>query len=300
MKTFDKAISWLYRHGRPIDVARYEYLFLSRDKDTCINALISYQNEDGGFGHGLEPDSQNPFSSPVTTWMAFEIMEELELDNSSEIVKNTLRYLTEDAPMKDGFYLSTIPTNNNYPHAAWWTYSSEGSVWGYNPTAAIIGFIYKYAMNKKQKNTASEMIQKAIHSFIQKPSDNMHEIRCFIDMVNFIDDDLSKFNENQKFSEILLKQIDHNLEKDSSLWFKTYCVRPLQFFDRPFGFGFDKFQNLAELEANMILDSLNKDGIWDVTWNWENYKEEEAIAMRDWKSSLIIGYLKILKAYKII
>ena len=109
----DNTIAWLYRNGRPLDVARYNYLFLNKDKQLVINLLKSYQNKDGGFGHGLEPDSQNPFSSPITTWMAFEIFEELGLDKNHEIIKNTITYLTDAAPKRDGLYLSKIPTNNN-------------------------------------------------------------------------------------------------------------------------------------------------------------------------------------------
>jgi hypothetical protein len=74
----------------------------------------------------------------------------------------------------------------------------------------------------------------------------------------------------------------------------------LQYFDKASGFAYEQFADLAKQEADMIMDSLNKEGIWDTTWEWDNYKEAEAIAMRDWKSSLIIGYLKMLKAYEII
>lgn len=292
-------IAWLYRNGRPLDVARYNYLFLNKDKQSVIDVLKSYQNLDGGFGHGLEPDSQNPFSSPITTWMAFEIIEELDLDNSHEIVKNVVTYLTEIAPKRDGLYLSTIPTNNNYPHAPWWTYSQEGSVWGYNPSIAIAGFVYKNHFKSEQKQQAVELIQRGIDDFLKKPSDNMHEIRAFLDMVNYVKD-LSPFDKYQEFLEKLLYQVDITLEKNPEIWFKAYCTRPLQYFDKQDGFGYYKFSDLAKLEASMILNSLNKDGIWDVTWDWDNYPEAKTLAMRDWQSSLIIGYLKILKNYDLL
>jgi len=292
-------VAWLYRNGRPLDVARYSYLFLNKDKQLVIDVLKSYQNLDGGFGHGLEPDSQNPFSSPITTWMAFEIIEELDLNNSHEIVKNVVAYLTESAPKRDGLYLSTIPTNNNYPHAPWWTYSQEGSVWGYNPSIAIAGFVYKNHFTYEQKQQAVELIQRGIDDFLKKPSDNMHEIRAFLDMVNYVKD-LSPFDKYQEFLEKLLYQVDVTLEKNPDIWFKAYCTRPLQYFDKQEGYGYEKFSDLAKLEASMILNSLNKDGIWDVTWDWDNYPEAKILAMRDWQSSLIIGYLKILKNYDLL
>ena len=294
-----RAIKWLYRNGRPLDVARYEYLFLNKSNELVISTLLSYQNEDGGFGHGLEPDSQNPFSTPIQTWMAFEIIEELDLDNDHPLIRNTINYLINHAPMQEGLYLATVPTNNSYPHAPWWTYSPEGCVWGYNPTIAIAGFIYRHANGENEKEFAAEIITKAIKVFLEKPSDNMHEIRAFLEMINFVGD-LSGFKGYQDFLDKIVEQIDYTLEKNSALWFKTYCVRPLQYFDKASGFAYEQFADLAKQEANMIIDSLNKEGIWDTTWQWENYKEAEAIAMRDWKSSLIIGYLKMLRAYEII
>lgn len=295
-----RTIKWLYRHGRPIDVARYEYLFLNSSKDSVINALTSYQNEDRGFGHGFEPDSQNPFSTPVQTWMAFTVIEELKLDKDHILITSIIDYFLNKAPRKDGFFLATIPSNNNFPHASWWSYSPEGSVWGYNPTIAIAGFIYKYSTDSSAaKAEAETLIQKGIDDFLVSPSNNMHEIRCFLEMVEMVKD-LSIFNHYQEFLELLLKQIDINLEKNTDLWFKAYCVRPLQFFDKPNGFGFESFKELAYLEASMILKHLNQDGVWDITWDWDDYPIAKELAKRDWQSSLIIDYLKILDAYKII
>lgn len=295
----DKTIAWLYRNGRPLDVARYEYLFLNKNKDLVEKILRSYQNPDGGFGHGLEPDSQNPFSSPIQGWTALEIIEELELDGNHLIVKDLLDYFINKAPKKDDFYLATIPSNNSYPHASWWTYSSEGSIWGYNPTIAIAGFIYVYSLENDDVENSKKVIQKAIDDFCKNPSNNMHELRAFLEMVNRIKD-LSKFNNHQLFLEKLLEQIDFNIESNSDLWFKTYCVRPLQFFDKPNLFGYQKFETLAIKEAQMILSFLNKEGYWDITWDWDDYPEFKLVAKRDWQSIMIIEYLKILRDYKII
>ncbi|MDY0023945.1 MAG: hypothetical protein RBR66_03350 [Candidatus Izemoplasmatales bacterium] len=298
----DKLISiknWLYHFGRPLDVLRYEYLFLKNNKDLYKKLLMTYQNPDGGFGHGIEPDSLNPNSSPIQTWMAFEMIEELELTNEDKIVKDVLNYLINLAPKKDGLYLSTIPTNNEFPHASWWSYAEESSVWGYNPTIAIAGFIYKYGLDKTQKDYAIKIIQRAINDFNKKPSEEMHELRAFLEMVSYVGD-LSDFFESQIFLNNLEIQISNSIEKDSSLWFSTYCVRPLQYFDKPNGFAYKKHQNLAKKEASMILDSLNKKGYWEVTWQWSEYLEDWIISKQAWRSSLIIGYLKILTAYKII
>ena len=76
-QTYLKARSFIYRNARPLDIARWQYHFEGGSKDAVLTALSSYQNEDGGFGHALEPDAWNPNSSPIQTWVAMEILREI-------------------------------------------------------------------------------------------------------------------------------------------------------------------------------------------------------------------------------
>src|SRR5205807_10404032 len=40
--------------------------------DGVVDTLRGYQNADGGFGHGLEPDKRCPFSQPIDVEMALD------------------------------------------------------------------------------------------------------------------------------------------------------------------------------------------------------------------------------------
>lgn len=51
--TFEKAKIFLYRNARPLDLAQFQYHFENEDKETVMNILSYYQNEDGGFGHAV-------------------------------------------------------------------------------------------------------------------------------------------------------------------------------------------------------------------------------------------------------
>lgn len=46
----EKAQEFIYRNARPLDLARWNYLFENGDKENVLKILSSYQNEDGGFG----------------------------------------------------------------------------------------------------------------------------------------------------------------------------------------------------------------------------------------------------------
>jgi hypothetical protein len=295
-----RAKDWLYRYGRPLDVARYEYLFSNGQKSRVIDVLKSFQNLDGGFGHGLEADSFNPFSSPIQTQVAFEIIDELALEADHEIVMSTIKYLKEKAPRKDGLFLASIPSNNIFPRASWWTYSAEGAIWGYNPTIALAGFMYKYG-NKDNSVMieAKSLIQQGIDDFNNNSVDNMHELKCFLQMANLVED-LSEFTNHELFLEKLSNQIEKNLEQNKDLWFRAYCARPLLFFEEPKGHCFPRFSQLTKENVEMILKNMNKDGIWDITWEWNDYLQESSRSKVYWQSYLIVSYIKSLKAFKVI
>lgn len=83
MNTYQKARTFIYRNARPLDIARWQYHFEGGSKKAVLTALAVYQNEDGGFGHALEPDCWNPNSAPIQTWTATEILREIDFTDST-------------------------------------------------------------------------------------------------------------------------------------------------------------------------------------------------------------------------
>ena len=98
MKTMETAKNFIYRNARPLDFARWQYHFENGSREAVLKALAAYQNEDGGFGHGLEADCFNPNSSPIQTWTAIEILREVRMtDRRNPMIQNILRYLESGA-----------------------------------------------------------------------------------------------------------------------------------------------------------------------------------------------------------
>jgi hypothetical protein len=71
---FREIRAWMYRNARPIDLMRWKHRYEGGGGAAIVALLRSYQNEDGGFGHGLEADNWNPNSSPYTTGTAIELL----------------------------------------------------------------------------------------------------------------------------------------------------------------------------------------------------------------------------------
>ena len=58
--SFDRARTFVMEQGREMDRRLLSFHFDDGPRAAVLEELANYQNEDGGFGRGLEPDVQMP------------------------------------------------------------------------------------------------------------------------------------------------------------------------------------------------------------------------------------------------
>lgn len=157
-ETYNRLKTWIYRYARPLDFFWWKCVIEGEGSDAFFEVMSAYQNEDGGIGHAIEPDSWNPNSSPYqSNWWGPEELMEMGIDKNSKIIQGILRYLDNGEYMTEDGWPWAIPSNNYYPHAPWMRYSSENTP-GYNITVTsnLIGFIFLFASRD------SELFQKGL------------------------------------------------------------------------------------------------------------------------------------------
>ena len=54
------AATFLHANARVLERRRFEHLFEGGPKAPVLDALRAYGNDDGGFGHAIEPDMRAP------------------------------------------------------------------------------------------------------------------------------------------------------------------------------------------------------------------------------------------------
>ena len=293
---YQKTQKWIYRHARPLDIARWQYHFENGSKDNVIKVLSFYQNIDGGFGHALEPDSWNPNSAPIQTWVATEILREIEVtDQSCTVIQGILKYLASGADFNDHSWSNTVISNNEYPHAPWWHAESESSCkTDYNPTACLAGFGLVFAKKNSQVYKICKRIaQEATEAYLKGGLlDDMHTVLCYIRLMEYCEKIDEQVIDLEALKAKLREQVSYSITKDTSIWETSYICRPSQFFNTRESIFYETNQKIAEYECEYILKTQLDDGTWDITWSWNNYPEEWAISKNWWKAnSAILNYL---------
>lgn len=295
-----KARDFIYKNARPIDMARWKYLFENGSKEAVLEALSTYQNEDGGFAHALEPDCWNPHSSPVQTWVATEIIKEIQLeDRNHPIVLGILKYLASGKDFNGHTWANTVISNNDFPHAPWWEYEPQQDL-SYNPTACLIGFILKYADQGSQIYELACQLAQEAYSYFQEhfPLDSMHTVSCFVELYEYMQAcQFTQLLDMEEFKTLLTQQIQHVITYETSKWAIEYVCKPSLFISSKTSDFYEQNQKICQFECEFILDTQEADGTWAITWSWDDYPEQWAITKNWWKSDWIIKYVKFLKEF---
>ena len=91
----------------------------------ALAALRAYRNEDGGFGHALEPDVRAPCSEPTATAQALDIL--LEVGAVGDPMLAAAADWVAGIAGSDGSVPFVLPTAVGYPRAPWMEPAPGGS-----------------------------------------------------------------------------------------------------------------------------------------------------------------------------
>ena len=312
MKTIDKSAfleisTWIHRNARPLELALWSYRYEDGKSEDIIRALAYYQNEDGGFGNGVEPDGWNPESSPYSTVKVVEILRKHSLIDKIGIqhpmVQGILKYFDSGVQCDENGWLFCIPSNDNFPHAPWWTFDPEvNQVQTMGITAAVCGFVLSFgskwtALYEKARNHAGKILARI------KDTEDFGEMG--IGTVLLLLDDIRRNNLTETFNcegvfEKLIKAGTEAMERDPDKW-QYYTPRPSSFIwskESPFYQGNEE---IVEVLLDYLIDTRVPNGVWNLTWTWfdlnEVYAKQFAISENWWKSIVAMEQLEFLEAF---
>ncbi|WP_225830286.1 hypothetical protein [Streptomyces sp. NK08204] len=110
-----RAEQFVWLTARVLEQRLFAYHFLNGAPDAVEAALAAYRNEDGGYGHALEPDLRGPVSQPLHTGHALRVLDAVGRC-AGQRVERVCRYLTS-ASAPDGALPMVRPGRRGHPAA---------------------------------------------------------------------------------------------------------------------------------------------------------------------------------------
>jgi hypothetical protein len=278
-----RATDFMWRTARLLERRRFAYLFLDGERQAVPEALRPYQNPDGGFGNGLEPDVRAPVSQPVPTWTALGVLDETG-DFTDSMVGEICDYLLTITTSEGGVPF-VLPSVSDYPRAPWWEADDQPSA-SLNPTAAIAGLLHKHGVQHPWLVKATAYCWSQLDALDQTSPYEMRAILPFLDFVPDRRRALEVFDRiGPKILEQKLVALTPTAEDDihSPL---NYAPRPVSMARRLFS------DTVIEASLDALASDQEEDGGW--SFNWLAWNPATAL---EWRGVMTIEALTTLRAY---
>lgn len=252
---FARAEEFIWQNARVLERQLFAYHFKSGSRAAVLAALAAYQNADGGFGNALEPDIRCPDSQPVPTQHALEFLDEVGVE--PVVVQRICDYLLTITTAEGGVPW-LLPSALRYSRAPWWQ-TGENPPAALNPTAAIVGLLYKHGVQHEWLAPATAYCWSKIADL--QPTE-IHDMGVAFTFLAHAPDRQRAAQELDRLVNALLAS---GLVADAQA--TGYVRRPLDWAptpEHPLRAYFSPAQLAANLDA--VLAEQGADGGWTIPW----------------------------------
>lgn len=289
MDHLDRARSYLLAHGRPLERALFATLIDGAERQSALDELATYQNPDGGFAHGLEPDLQTPASSAITTTVALQWL--LRLGESDGLVARAARFLTGEYLPDFRAWQIVPPAVADAPHAPWWNYTGDVQRMGANPRAEILGYMYVWPQHFPEDMREEVTVAVLQQLEFEGEDIEMHDLLCYLRLAA----SPVPAEARERLLEVLTPLTEAALEASSGLGYGLRLVDVAPSPEAPLAdhFAAGLPDALAELAA-----AQEEDGAWSPSWAWSSQPDPGWDAARpQWRSVLTLNNALILREH---
>lgn len=291
----------MFEQGRPLDRARLRFHFESGPARLVLDELVSYQNDDGGFGHALEPDLRTPVSSAVATWCACTVLHEIGARADEPLVRRAVGYLLDTYDAAERRWWIVPAETEESPRAPWWTYADIGGTFGdcvLNPTAGLAGALWEY-QELVPPSLLAELTETVLTRLESRADGAGGLTRSDLTAAEL-------FAQARNLPEVarlravtaMRRAATRLVENRPEAW-TEYLLQPLDVAhtpDSPLSVAVDQFSIAANLDYLMGMQL--PDGSWPLTWSWAEVDADAwLLAEREAKGIVAVDRLLTLRAY---
>lgn len=284
-----KARDFILTNARMIERRLFEFHFVNGNNEGVFHAVYAYRNSDGGFGHGMEPDTASPESQPLFGIMALESLDEAGCLNADLILKDFMPYFQSVTTEEGGIPWMHRPTSD-YPCEEHFKTIKEHAA--LSTTAPLLGFLEKYNIDIPWMKKAEEFIWKEIERINKK---HVFCHLCVPRRLQFL-----QYTKNKANAEIAIDNLKGWIlekgvlceDKTDEGWGLYGKPHSLCYADSPESILNPIFtEEMINSDLNELITRQKSDGRWD-TW----YGLSEGMKL-EWAGIQTLWTLKTLKNY---
>ena len=286
---FKAAAAFVAANARVLDRRRFQRLFEDGPVlgvEPVRDAVAAYRNDDGGFGHALEPDCRAPGSQPAAVEMALRVLDEADAWDE-DLVRGACEWLTAVAPAEGGAAF-VEPTLDGWPHAPWWVpeegpdHSRPASLIA---TGMIAGTLYARGFSHPWLDGAAEVMWTRIGTLTEPGGYEMFGVLRFLQYAP------DRERAREAFGRVSPLLIEQNLVAlDPEAPGEAHGV--LDFAPEPDSLARSLFDDVTvKAHLDHLAHAQLEDGGW--TFNWPAWSPA---AERDWRGFLTVDALRVLRA----
>jgi len=291
---FEAARQFVSTHGRALDAALLAKSRGHGSAEAVMVALIAFQNPDGGFGHGLEPDMRSPASTAIATSIGLRLLARVGAPVRHPTVVGAIDWLEGMLDRENGVWPIVGKDVGLAPHAPWWGWSEDlAASWNgfrFNPTAEILAHLYRY--RAATPAAVFESAEAGLRRTLAEVDvlDGAYDLKCAIRLAeaDSLPSDLA-----ESLDALVRRSIAaHDPADEHASPFDAAAIP-----SSPFA---DLVDNRIESSLTALIDGQTEDGgwTWNSEWAWGFVdKKAWADAERDWRGWITREALETLLAY---
>jgi len=291
---FEAARHFVATNGRALDAALLAQSLGQGSAEAVMVALIAFQNPDGGFGHGLEPDTRSPASTAIATSIGLRLLARVEAPARHPTVVSAIDWLDGALGRENGVWPIVGKDVGLAPHAPWWAWSEDlAAGWNgfrFNPTAEILTHLYHW--RAATPPSLFECVEAGLRRTLAEIEllEGAYDLKCAIRLAaaDGLPADLAK-----PLDALVRRSIAAHDPADEHA--SPFDAAPTP--SSPFA---DLVDGRIEAALISLIESQAEDGgwLWNPDWAWGFVdKKAWAEAHRDWRGWLTRETLETLMAY---
>lgn len=283
-----QAKKFLKTKARPLEKALFEFEFEEGSREHVLEELKVFQNEDGGFGNGLEPDFRCEASSALATTIGLQHLIRVGADESEPIVQRAIQYALDTFDV-DRMGWEIVPKEvETAPRAIWWNYGGDWA-WG-NPSAEMTGLLHHFS-GLVPEEFLEKLTAHAIAYINEEATNDHHELQCIVKLIKEM-----PVEEADKIRPRVHEIAQQSVTTDPNKW-HGYCLLPLQVVSSPTSFLYEDFIEIIPANIQHLVSTQAEDGSWKPTWSWGQFENVWETAKQEWSGVLTLDNLRVLRAF---